>query len=372
MMNHENMLQNLRFFGRTLYDEQAGAVFFDWSGAGFEVAFEAKKLEITLTAIESTNQFEGTLWPCVSVFLDDSVEPTQVLYIDQPSQRVTLFESDAPQKHRIRVVKRTENDKGKIGITDIAVDGAFLPIANGQERIQLEFIGDSISCGFGNEANQREGAFVPQEQNGLKSYCAVAAELLHADYHNISVSGISLCAPLDPNFTLEIPEVAGLSIKVKAMEDYYEYTDRLLEETLGRSDGFSKWDFRAHQADAIMLNLGTNDSYRIKSAKDPSAEIAHFQTRYTAFLRTIRRLNGSKPIICCTLGPMDYFLYDNIVQAVQRYQDETGDERIFCYKFGGMYPLLEGFGAGDHPSVITHSRMGRELAEQLKPRLLQG
>jgi len=366
MLKHGNILRDISFFGRTLYDERTEAFFFNWTGSGFEVVFEATKLEVLLLALESNNSPEGALWPCVSVFLDEGQEPVQELFLNQSVCHCTLFESDSPERHRIRVVKRSENDKGKVGISDIAIEGVFLPAEANRKRLRLEFIGDSISCGFGNEAAEREGLYFPMEQNGLSSYSAITATLLDADYHNISISGISLCMPFDPDFRLEIPGTNGLSIKVKSMEDYYEYTDRALEEYCGKIREFTKWDFQRFQPDAILINLGTNDSYRIKAAKDPIAEIAHFERQYTAFIRRIRQLNGPNPVIGCTLGPMDYFLYDNIVEAVRSYKNETNDERIFCYKFGGIYPIMEGFGAGDHPSVKTHLRMGQELDAQLR------
>jgi hypothetical protein len=63
---------------------------------------------------------------------------------------------------------------------------------------------------------------------------------------------------------------------------------------------------------------------------------------------------------------MDYYLYDNILKAAEEFKRETGDERIFCYKFCGIFPLDEGYGAQDHPSVKTHQKMGRELREKLQ------
>lgn len=355
------------FFGRTILDEQTGAVFMNWSGSGFEVVFEATRLDVEFLALETVYPTEGALWPCVSVFLDEQETPALELLLDQPSQRCTLFRNETLQKHRIRVVKRTENDKGKVGLFGIEVEGTLLPMEPSGRNTRLEFIGDSITCGFGNEAKTREGVFRSGEQNGLKSYSAVAARLLNADYHNISISGISLCTPLDPDFSLEVPGAAGLRVTIKAMEDYYAYTDRLHEEACGKANCFSKWDFSRFRPDAIIINLGTNDSYRIKAATDKFAEVAHFERRYAAFIRKIRELNGSAPVICCTLGPMDYYLYDNIVEAVRKYKQETSDARVFCYKFGGIYPIEEGFGAGDHPSVKTHRRMGLEMSAQLKP-----
>ena len=178
MLKHGSIRRDISFFGRTLYDKQADATFFNWTGSGFEVLIEATKLEASFAAIDSVNLPAGALWPCISVFIDDRDEPAYELYLNQSASRYTLFESNTPERHRIRVVKRSENEKGKVGISSIAVEGAFLPLETGERRPKIEFIGDSITCGFGNEATTREGFFVPQEQNGLKSYCAIAAKLL--------------------------------------------------------------------------------------------------------------------------------------------------------------------------------------------------
>jgi hypothetical protein len=84
------------------------------------------------------------------------------------------------------------------------------------------------------------------------------------------------------------------------------------------------------------------------------------------FLKNVRRLNGSETIICCTLGPLDYYLYDNICRAVDCYKQQTKDYRIHCFKYGGVIQWEEGFGAVGHPAAKTHLRMGKELSNKLR------
>lgn len=362
----KEILSGISFFGRTIIDKQAGAVFFNWSGSGFELCFKGKRLDVYLRAIETVFPPEGILWPWISVFVDDVDTPLSEVAIDRPGQRVTLFSSDVSEKHNIKVVKRTENDKGKAGVIGFEFDGELLPPERGKSRYCLEFIGDSITCGFGNEARHRDDLFFTKEENGLLAYGAITAKLLGAEYNSICVSGIPLCMPLDPMFRLEIPGFPDLDIKQKAMEDCYEYTDRLYEEACGKDGDYSVWDFSAYKPDAIVINLGTNDSYRIKASAGKADEERHFESRYKDFIYKVRRLNGPDPVICCTLGSMDYYLYDNILKAAEEYKNNTGDKKIFCYKFGGIFPPREGFGAQDHPSVRTHQRMGMELSEKLR------
>lgn len=362
----KEIANNISFFGRTISDEQAGAVFFNWSGSGFEINFEGKRLDVCLRAIETVFPPEGILWPLISVFIDDIEMPIKEITINKPKQMVTLISSSVSEKHNIRVVKRTENDKGKTGVFGFILDGELLPHAAVKSRYRLEFIGDSITCGFGNEAKQRDDLFKTKEENGNLAYSAITAELLNAEYSSICVSGIPLCMPLDPQFRLPVPGFPDLDIKQRAMEDCYEFTDRLFEEMSGKDRNFTPWDFNRFTPDAIIINLGTNDSYRIKASKDKEAEERHFESRYKDFLYKVRRLNGPSPVICCTLGSMDYYLYDNILKAAEEYKRETGDGRIFCFKFCGIFPLNEGYGAQEHPSVKTHYRMGKELSQKLR------
>jgi lysophospholipase L1-like esterase len=151
------------------------------------------------------------------------------------------------------------------------------------------------------------------------------------------------------------------------MDELYEYTDRLYDTLTGREP--QRWDFAAHKTDIVIVNLGTNDVNPIRFYNElgkADEEERHFYERYTAFIKQLRRCNGPSALICCTLGPLDYYLYDVIRQAVTDYVNESGDERVRCFKLIGVNLMTEGFGAIGHPSALTHARIGNELAARLK------
>ncbi len=118
--------------------------------------------------------------------------------------------------------------------------------------------------------------------------------------------------------------------------------------------------------DAVVINLGTNDATEIKMKGFSKESIDRFERHYEAFIESVRALNGPDTLILCTLGSMDYYLYDNIKTVVNNYIRRTGDSRIKCRKFGGIIPFTEGIGADTHPSAATHVRMGHELAQMLR------
>ncbi len=355
------------FFGRTLYDRAREAMFFNWTASGFTLRFFGARLEMDVTAIAEDFPGEEKNLPWIAVFADGAEKPDRLTRLEEGRQVCLLFESERAGEHTLTVVKRTENSKGRAGLHRLLLDGEPLPYDAPEPRCRLEFVGDSITCGFGDAMSPQASAFTNGQEDGLAAYPAVTARLLKADYQSVCISGIPLCHASDPAFRLRLPEYPGFTPPPRAMEDYYACADRNHQEADGAKDGFEPWDFSRFRPDAIILNLGTNDAFRIGVSGNDPAEEAYFTKRYEAFLRLVRRLNGPRPVIACTLGPMNYFLYDAIGKAAGAYCRETGDERVFCLKYGQIDPWNEGYGGLTHPNLKTHERMGRELAAALKP-----
>ncbi len=344
--------------GRTLLDSKSGILWFNWSCSGFTVRFKGTTLKAKLSSIANHMvmpifQIDTMEYPCIGVRDEAQAKDS---YLSRPMLRepeglYTLFEGSEGE-HTISIIKLSENSRGKAGIRELETDGDFLTFTD-RPALKIEIVGDSISCGYGNESTQP--GFRTEEENGEKAYGALAAFELGADYSCIAVSGCSVAAPTwlpSPNDAL-------------GMEDMYKYTDCLLEKELGITE-YTVWDFKANQKDAVVINLGTNDVNEIKMSGFKQEKIEAFERHYEAFIENIRALNGPETFILCTLGSMDYYLYDNIKSVVESYAKRTGDKRISCRKFGGIIPFTEGIGADTHPSAKTHVRMGHELARMLR------
>jgi len=317
-------------------------------------------------AFSETYPGEKDSLPWVALFFDGKREPERILGLQAGEQTVTLFESESVETHTLRIVKRSEGSKGRAGLRQLTLEGELLELPVEAKRRKIEFVGDSITCGFGNEMPQEAAQFSAEQENGLLSYGAIAAELLDADYQIICVSGIPLCWARDESYRMTLPWVPDFHPPERTMEGYYAFADRFHEEREGMADGFTPWDFSRFAPDAVVINLGTNDAFRIRVSGNDPAEAAHFQAQYAAFLEHVRALNGDQAWLVCTLGSMDYFLYDNIEKAAAEYRAKIGDERVVCFKFGAIDPWGEGMGGLGHPNAKTQLRMGRELAKLLE------
>lgn len=366
LLSAQDCNSRLRWSGRTLYDKHLDAVFFNWTCSGFSLRFSGTRLEMNAMAFSETYPGEADSLPWFALFLDGKKEPERIFCLQAGEQTVTLFESASRETHTLKLVKRSEGSKGRAGLRSLSLNGELLELPAEQKRRRIEFVGDSITCGFGNEMPPEAAQFSAEQENGLLSYGAIASELLNADYQMICVSGIPLCWARDENYRMTLPGVPDFHPPVRTMEGYYAFADRFHEEREGKTDDFSRWNFSRFVPDAVVINLGTNDAFRIRVSGNDPAEAAHFQARYVAFLERVRALNGDQPWLVCTLGSMDYFLYDNIEKAATEYRAKTGDERVVCFKFGAIDPWGEGMGGLGHPNAKTQLRMGQELAKLLE------
>lgn len=345
----------LNTYGRTLIE--GDVLWFDWTASTVELTFRGTCLSACFRAgygeeVEGLptdpNAPRRKTWPWVAVFLDDMPAPVRRFEVSASEETWLLFQSGEPETHRIRLTKLTENTKTFLGINAFIMEGEILPTPR-PRRKRVEFVGDSITCGYGNLTLDAARAFYSDEEDGYLAYGPRAARMLDLEYSVVSVSGIT--AVRHPGWPGQY-----------AMEELYRYTDRVLQENRGIQP--VQWDFGAHPNDAVVVNLGTNDCFAILFGNDPADEAA-FGENYIRFIRQIRGLNGPDTQILCTLGAMNYYLWDVIVDALRAYREETGDRNIHTLKLKPMHPM-DGAGAAGHPSMETHVKMSREIAEKLR------
>lgn len=343
------------FMGRSWTDTERTAVWFNWSASGFRVRFHGTTLKARFVVREEkfTAPFQQEivmLAPVVGVRADGAQALSQRVKLAAPEQWLTLFDGEEGE-HTAEVLKLSENVMGKCGLAELETDGEFLaPCA--EKRALLEVVGDSITCGYGNEA--KKPGFRTEDENALAAYGFLAAQELGMEYSSVCVSG---CAVADSDW---IPGMEN-----RGMLSMYAFTDAPMDRALKNAE-LQPWDFAAHPAKVTVINLGTNDANEIKFKNFAPEAVESFRTNYKRLLRLIREKNGPETKILCTLGSMDYYLWDDIRDIAAEYRAESGDTEVYCRKFGAINLFGEGTGADTHPSAKTHARMGRELAAAVR------
>lgn len=351
----------VKTMGRTLWDNENHILLMNWTCSGVEFCFQGTQLLGGFRAwkgIETDGMpFDEEvprrdIWPFIAVFLDGNEEPCRMIHLTQEVKEYVLYEGNDNDIHRIQIVKLTEHYKTKVGITHFAMEGELHPIMQEKLRKQIEFIGDSITCGFGNMTAEKDKFFYTEDENGWMSHAAIAARMLNMDCQMICVSGI--CSA-----------VRSIPLGEYGMNELYPYTDLIYHNSMIKQGEPEKWDFKEHPSDYIVINLGTNDATAIMLSEDQEKETKAFCCDYLDFVKEIRRLNGTNSWIICALGSMDYYLYHDIVQVIEKYKQASGDRAISCFRYKKM-SVMDPIGACYHPHVITQQKMAREIAEEIK------
>lgn len=332
--------------GRTLmYD---GIRYMNYSCSSIEFIFTGRKAEAVLWTDSQTLEDIYAAW--VAVFVDGGEQPSIRFSLNKEEDTYLLYESETEKETRIRLVKYSEVAFGRVGIKEIIIDSGNAPRPSAKKARRLEFIGDSITCGYGNEGVWNVDGFNTAQENPWEAYAAVTARALDADYHLISWSGIGIIS----NWTdQEVPNDAWL------MPAMYPYTDKSTDLALGHREQ-QLWDHSSFTPDCIIINLGTNDASYTKGI---AGRVETFGKEYFRFVKNVHTLNPASKILC-TLGAMGQELCEELERQVKKLSDE-GSGEIYSMRFD-LQKEQDGIGTDWHPGKTTHRKMARKLEDRLR------
>lgn len=318
------------------------------SGTGAEFIVTGKKVSITMKA-DSTVAGGAENQARIAVYLDGKRMADTLL--SKSETTIPVFESTTEETHTIRVIKLSESAMSTCGISAITVDGTIRP-AEAKSRL-IEFVGDSITCGYGVEDEDPDHHFATGTEDVTKAYAYKTAEALDADYSMVSFSGYGIVS----GYTGDGVKSAGQLVPL-----YYEKLGFSYGTYLGNgSPQKNSWDFTKRQPDLVVINLGTNDSSYVKDNQERKEE---YIAGYIEFLKTVRRCNPEAKILC-TLGIMGTELCPSVEEAVDRYKQTTKDTNISSMRFVAQLPE-DGLAADWHPTEKTHTKAAAKLADEIQ------
>ena len=186
------------YVGRTMVD--GTDVSFDWTATYFRIAFSGKSLTMKAseTKWDADADKAATRHNYYNVWIDSptSAEPHRIIEVAGNDTVIELVDPAYLKKsrravHEVIVQKRTEGEQGKTTVHEFATDGKFFQAEPLKVR-QLEFIGDSYTCGYGIDAKSRKERFTPETENASRSYAGIVSRYFGADYVPIAHSGCQI------------------------------------------------------------------------------------------------------------------------------------------------------------------------------------
>ena len=286
----------------------------------------------------------------------DQAEPFKVAFRGERDSVVTLATALPEGRHLVRLMYVIEGYEFFPEFWGFVLDeGRQLVEAPLLPSRKIEFIGNSITCGYGNEGLKKEEGFDYATENHYYSYASITARNLQAQHWVVARSGIGAYRNYDG------PKTGNPDSNMPVQ---YEYTGYAWKPELRKEPTFlqEKWDFNRYQPDVVCINLGTND------LSTPNYDLSLLKQGYQKLLKMVRQHNPKAKIVFLT-GSM---LYHQELQLAKQLLDEVtaeaqkaGDKEVYRFDMapinGNKY-----YGNDWHPNIYQDEKMANELTPYLR------
>ena len=306
-----------------------GRLFLNASGASLCGRFQGEKLTFL---VESDYAEKGR-----NAYVRLTVDGKTARY-RLPRGEKTLCVYLPQGRHDFEIVKITESANNSFAVISVETDGVFLPKEE-KAGLKLEFIGDSVTTGFGVLAKETYGEYKTKEQDFTKAFPYLTAKALSAAY----------CVTAAGGWPIYKSKYAPYAIP-----DYYENVDLLRNE--------EKWDFSAYTPDVVVVTLGTNDFSYLADlpAEQEKEERGEVFRHFLAFVKRLLALYPAAKIVLF----YGFFEYPDLGVLTKEVVADLASPRVTCLETPSA-ASQDDVRAG-HPGKKTHSLAAKRLFEYIK------
>lgn len=308
--------EGVNLFGRTY--ALRGALVLDNVATGLEFCIygNAASVEITATA------------DCYFTVFIDGAENGSRVKAKKGTESYALLDGAEEGIHTVRLLKSSEINVGRLSVKKITGAQRYL-VAPAKSDLLLEFIGDSITTGYGALGR---GNWSIDNSDVCASFSYRTAQMLGADFSIVAREGI--CVNVD---------VWGIGIEMSRL---YRYTSLTTQATYPFAD----------EPDAVVIGLGTNDASYLSDHPEYAEQ---FPKDYKAFLTFVREKRPNARIVC-VYGMMG--ANPQIESGIRKAIEELDDEKITYFsRF-----TRNSDGAVGHPSAAAQKKYAETLSEYLR------
>ncbi len=302
-----------------------GMLAFDWTGSGIAFNFSGTGFILSL------GEFVCDQPAYVKIIIDGN---RRQRFAVVNGREKLIIEGLPNKRHRAEILKVTESDNPLLFDT-IALLGsnAALQMPPRTVKRRIEYIGDSITAGYGALGGVNDPGYLTFQQDSTYSYSYLTTQLLAAEGRYICNSGKGI-----------VCNCLGDREAVKAGQ-YCSYQTRVGGECV---DGWIP--------QVVVINIGTNDSGG-PAPKDEFARAAR------ALIEKVRSRYGSCRIIWM-YGLMSQYYAETLQDFIREYRKT--DENVHFLFVESMIGNEKETGANGHPNVRAHTRAAKLLAKKIR------
>jgi lysophospholipase L1-like esterase len=320
--------QSIRYVGRFDFSNPQ-QVSYDWSGV--YIQFNIRSSECSVKMSDTGHNY-------YNVLIDN--QPARTFDVKSDTTLV-LAKGLGEGTHKIQIYKRTE---GFVGIgtfkgIGLSETGEILPWKDIPNR-KIEFIGNSITCGYGTEGLSKDERFKPETENNYQSYAPIMARAFHADYHIVAHSGEGVVR----NYGYR-EKASPKGTMPRRFNRVYDEKEQPL------------WDYTQWKPDMVVINLGTND---FSTQPFPDKEV--FTEGYKKLIREALKQYGEISVFC-VVGPMiDEPCYSYVKEMVENFRSAEQKKNVYFIGIPSYLTVPEkDLGSDYHPNYKGQLKMAAHV-----------
>ncbi len=337
---------NVKLLGRThMINDTLWCAF---SGTGIEFQYTGTHLTVTLIADNAFCDMDNQAR--IAIYVNNNRIIDQML--TSSSQTLSVYEGEA-KTITVKIIKLSESAMSTIGIKPIEIADTETLIPTAPQKHKVEFIGDSITCGYGVDDEDENHPFHTSTEDVTKAYAYKTATALDADYSMVSLSGYGIISGYTDNPDLKCENQLLPTYYNKLGFSINKFEDSIAPQNL-------EWDFSVFEPEVVVINLGTNDESYCNTAK----KFDEFAAAYIDFLKQVREKNPLAHIFCA-YGVMNVAMMPSIKTAIDNYSKTCNDYKISLIELPTQDGSL-GYAASWHPTEATHKIASETATKKIK------
>ena len=308
-----------------------------WSGSGVRLKTACTRLDVEVTSTAA----DHAQW--LGVLVDGA--PVARFPLIQGSHAYTALAGlDSHFSHEITLLRDTQpsyDEAGPVILNAVVTDGT--PEAPEARSLLIEFIGDSLTVGEGTMGPCSGEEWRMMFVSHMPAFPTLVAEELKAEKRVVALGGWGAARSWDNQPESRIGRIYDKLCAVTPGGDVPAPADR-------------------RKADAVVINLGTNDSSALTKIAEGELPLvrAELRTRAMELMEAVRA-RYPKALILWAYGLCGHPVEDILRGAVKDMR-ENGDVNTHYLSLSEAKSL----GSRMHPSRDAHRQAAAEIAEELK------
>ena len=317
----------IEYTGRIDFSNKSAPAF-SYSGVSIRASFQGSSIAFILDDPGTQNFY--------NVILDKLVLPRIQTKKGLNTYQVQIGLKDTI--HEIEIYRLTEEMFGKTRFEGFLLDkGKKLVVIAAKHEHLIEFIGNSITCGYGNEGHNG-GRFWPTTENHYLTYAAITSRSFHARHLAVCKSGIGIYRNYGG------PVNGDKDCMTNNYERIFLY------------DSLPLYSF-SDKPDLICIDLGTNDF------STRNGDSTRYVNKYLQFIDLLQAKNKGADILVL-LGPMlggaDLDLVRKCLHVIVDSANNKNHGKVFFFEMSQQTGDL-GIGIDYHPTLAQHRKNAGEL-----------